>query len=75
MPAWMLGASAILLSPFLRELAEMRFQWDRPYHVDASRSACAFWVGRDAVRNRRFRDGALVSRRAEAEALKLQQIR
>ena len=21
----------------------MRFQWDRPYHVDASRFASAFW--------------------------------
>jgi nucleoside-diphosphate-sugar epimerase len=42
MPAWMLGASA-MFSPFLRELVEMRFQWDRPYHVDASRFAGAFW--------------------------------
>ena len=42
MPAWMLGASA-MFSPFLRELTEMRFQWDRPYHVDASRFAAAFW--------------------------------
>ena len=38
MPAWMLGASA-MFSPFLGELTEMRFQWDRPYHVDASRFA------------------------------------
>ena len=42
MPAWMLGASA-MFSPFLRELIEMRFQWDRPYQVDASRFAEAFW--------------------------------
>jgi nucleoside-diphosphate-sugar epimerase len=42
MPAWMLGASA-MFSPFLRELIEMRFQWDRPYHVDSSRFAAAFW--------------------------------
>jgi nucleoside-diphosphate-sugar epimerase len=42
MPAWMLGASA-MFSPLLRELIEMRFQWDRPYHVDASRFAAAFW--------------------------------
>ncbi|MGH6797711.1 MAG: hypothetical protein ACREDI_04945 [Roseiarcus sp.] len=42
MPAWMLGASA-MFSPFLRELSEMRFQWDRPYLVDASRFAEAFW--------------------------------
>jgi nucleoside-diphosphate-sugar epimerase len=42
MPAWMLGASG-MFSPFLRELQEMRFQWDRPYRVDASRFAAAFW--------------------------------
>jgi nucleoside-diphosphate-sugar epimerase len=42
MPAWMLGASG-MFSPFLRELQEMRFQWDRPYQVDASRFAEAFW--------------------------------
>jgi nucleoside-diphosphate-sugar epimerase len=42
MPAWMLGASA-MFSPLLGELTEMRFQWDRPYHVDASRFATAFW--------------------------------
>jgi nucleoside-diphosphate-sugar epimerase len=30
MPAWMLGPSA-MFSPLLRELKEMRFQWDRPY--------------------------------------------
>jgi nucleoside-diphosphate-sugar epimerase len=42
MPAWMLGASA-MFSPFLRELVEMRFQWDRPYQVDSTRFAAAFW--------------------------------
>jgi nucleoside-diphosphate-sugar epimerase len=42
MPAWMLGASGTF-SPFLRELIEMRFQWDRPYRVDSSRFANAFW--------------------------------
>ena len=42
MPAWMLGASG-MFSPLLRELIEMRFQWDRPYHVDSSRFAAAFW--------------------------------
>jgi nucleoside-diphosphate-sugar epimerase len=42
MPAWMLGTSA-MFSPFLRELIEMRFQWDRPYHVDAAKFASAFW--------------------------------
>ena len=42
MPAWMLGPSA-MFSPFLRELKEMRFQWDRPYQVDARRFQAAFW--------------------------------
>lgn len=28
---------------FLRELGEMRFQWDRPYHVDASKWTSRFW--------------------------------
>jgi nucleoside-diphosphate-sugar epimerase len=42
MPAWLLGPSA-MFSPFLRELKEMRFQWDRPYQVDASRFKAAFW--------------------------------
>jgi nucleoside-diphosphate-sugar epimerase len=42
MPAWMLGPSA-MFSPFLRELGEMRFQWDRPYEVDSTRFADAFW--------------------------------
>jgi nucleoside-diphosphate-sugar epimerase len=42
LPAWMLGPSA-MFSPFLRELKEMRFQWDRPYKVDASRFKAAFW--------------------------------
>jgi nucleoside-diphosphate-sugar epimerase len=43
MPAWMLGPSA-MFSPFLRELKEMRFQWDRPYQVDASRFKATFWA-------------------------------
>ena len=33
-----------MFSPFLRELIEMRFQWDRPYRVDATRFANAFWA-------------------------------
>jgi|SRR5271165_729154 len=39
-------ALAILLGLFrkdLRELTEMRFQWDRPYLVDASKFAAHFW--------------------------------
>lgn len=29
--------------PFFREMAEMRFQWDRPYRVDASKFSARFW--------------------------------
>jgi dTDP-D-glucose 4,6-dehydratase len=32
-----------LFKPEVRELAEMRFQWDRPYLVDASKFAARFW--------------------------------
>lgn len=42
MPAFAL----VLLAPFVsfvRELREMRFQWDRPYHVDATKWTQRFW--------------------------------
>lgn len=32
-----------LVVPMLREMREMRFQWDRPYHVDASAWTARFW--------------------------------
>ncbi len=32
-----------LFSPLLREMREMRFTWDRPYCVDASKFAKIFW--------------------------------
>ena len=32
-----------LVTPVMRELAEMRFQWDRPYRVDASKWTNRFW--------------------------------
>jgi nucleoside-diphosphate-sugar epimerase len=32
-----------LFSGFMRELVEMRFQWDRPYRVDANKFAARFW--------------------------------
>jgi len=41
--AWHMLCASGMFSPFLRELQEMRFQWDRPYQVDASRFAQAFW--------------------------------
>ncbi len=41
-PEGLLGAAG-LLSPFMRELKEMRFTWDRPYQIDATKFAKAFW--------------------------------
>lgn len=32
-----------LVSPMMREMAEMRFQWDRPYRVDARKWTARFW--------------------------------
>ena len=32
-----------LVVPFVREVAEMRFTWDRPYQVDATKFARRFW--------------------------------
>jgi nucleoside-diphosphate-sugar epimerase len=32
-----------VFTPLLREMAEMRFQWDRPYRVDATKFARRFW--------------------------------
>lgn len=40
------GLMRAALAPFmgfLRELGEMRFQWDRPYHVDATKWKSRFW--------------------------------
>jgi nucleoside-diphosphate-sugar epimerase len=42
MPAPLLAPLG-LFSPFLREMREMRFQWDRPYRVDAGKFARTFW--------------------------------
>jgi nucleoside-diphosphate-sugar epimerase len=42
LPEGLLGVAG-LFSPFLRELKEMRFTWNRPYHVDATKFASAFW--------------------------------
>jgi len=33
-----------LFVPMLKEMPEMRFQWDRPYDVDASKFAKRFWA-------------------------------
>jgi nucleoside-diphosphate-sugar epimerase len=42
LPLWSLGPMGLVMA-FLTEMAEMRFQWDRPYHVDARRFARRFW--------------------------------
>lgn len=36
-------ALAARFVPFLRNLEEMRFQWDRPYQVDATKWRARFW--------------------------------
>lgn len=33
-----------LFNPDVRELKEMLYQWDRPFHVDASKFAARFWA-------------------------------
>jgi nucleoside-diphosphate-sugar epimerase len=42
LPLWLLPIMGIG-SPMMREMAEMRFQWDRPYRVDARKFAERFW--------------------------------
>ena len=42
MPPWVMGLMSLFM-PILREFKEMRFQTDRPYHVDTSRFAKRFW--------------------------------
>jgi nucleoside-diphosphate-sugar epimerase len=42
LPLWSLPIMGVG-SPMLREMVEMRFQWDRPYRVDARKFAERFW--------------------------------
>ena len=42
MPTLMLRGIGVF-SPFLRECVEMRFTWNRPYHVDATKFSRRFW--------------------------------
>lgn len=42
LPLWLLPAMGAI-SPQMREISEMRFQWDRPYHVDARKFTDRFW--------------------------------
>ncbi len=48
-----------LVSPFLREVADVAFTWDRPYRVDASKFAATFWC--DATPFERGAEQAAVS--------------
>jgi len=41
-PLWLLPAIG-LLSPLMREMSEMQFQWNRPYQVDGRKFAQRFW--------------------------------
>jgi nucleoside-diphosphate-sugar epimerase len=41
-PLWLLPVLGLGL-PFLREVSEMRFTFDRPYHVDATKWKRRFW--------------------------------
>jgi len=42
-PFWAMRALSVFTTPELAEFAAMRFQWDRPYRVDASKFAARFW--------------------------------
>jgi nucleoside-diphosphate-sugar epimerase len=41
-PLWTLPAMGVFV-PFIREVADMGFTWDRPYRVDAGKFAKRFW--------------------------------
>jgi nucleoside-diphosphate-sugar epimerase len=41
-PFWAMRALGVF-TPEMAELAEMRFQWDRPYRVDSSKFKARFW--------------------------------
>jgi nucleoside-diphosphate-sugar epimerase len=41
-PLWSLPAMGVFV-PFIREVADMSFTWDRPYRVDASKFEARFW--------------------------------
>lgn len=42
LPAWMVRMLGLFV-PVMREIAEMRFEWERPYVVDHSRFAERYW--------------------------------
>jgi len=41
-PMWLLPVMGLFM-PLLKEMVEMRFQWDRPYDVDGSKFSRRFW--------------------------------
>jgi hypothetical protein len=41
-PFWLLPLAG-LFSRFMKEVADVGFTWDRPYHVDASKFKRRFW--------------------------------
>jgi nucleoside-diphosphate-sugar epimerase len=57
-PLWTLPIMGLAV-PFMREMAEMRFQWDRPYHVDASK-----WIARFGGEVTSFEEGAAATARS-----------
>ncbi len=59
-PLWTLPAMGLAV-PFMREMSEMRFQWDRPYRVDASK-----WIARFGGEVTSFEEGAAVTARSFA---------
>ena len=61
MPVWLLKPLG-LFQPLMRELPEMRFTWDTPYRVDASKFTKSVLDRPDTVRNRNRRHGAFVRR-------------
>ena len=69
LPARAVLAPLGLFSPFLREMREMRFQWDRPYRCRCEQIREDLLVRRHAVRGGRARDGAVVPKGAAAAPL------
>ena len=60
MQRWLLSAVGVF-NINVRELKEMLYQWERPFHVDSSKFSERFLVRRDAVRGRRGGNLAVVS--------------
>ncbi len=59
-PLWTLPIMGVAI-PFMREMSEMRFQWDRPYHVDAGK-----WIARFGGTVTPFEEGAAATARSFA---------